>query len=170
MLSRSRSALAAGAAVLVLGVTAAGASAAGPTTYTGTVTAGTGHHATLRADVSVLLTGFFAPVPSGVLPAGTFTAAFTGTNCVHAKRCLTGTVTGHWSTKRVLPDVGNTVTLNGAGRLTGLGRVTLTGTGQGPGLIASAQPILTVRLRTPSRGSVRVTALAPAVPGFTSFF
>lgn len=170
MVSRRQSATVLIAATFALGVTAQAAGASAPTTYTGTVTSGTGHHAGLRADVSVLLAGFFAPVPSGVLPAGTFTAAFTGTNCVHSKRCLTGTVTGHWSTKRTLPDVGNTVTLNGGGRLTGLGRITLTGTGQAPGLIASAQPILTVRLRTPGRGSVRVTALAPAVPAFTSFF
>ncbi len=141
----------------------------GSTRFTGPVTGATGHFRHLRAQVRITLTARFAPVPSGSPPAGTFSADVAGTRCTVPRRCLTGRLTGTWSTRRTLPDVGSSVKLSGRGRLTGVGEVAMSAIGQGPGNIAVGHPTLEVRLRAKD-GVVRLATKAPAVPGFTPFF
>jgi hypothetical protein len=151
-----------------LGTAGAGA-ASGQRTFAGSATGGTGAYRHLHAGVRIALAGFFAPVPSGSPPAGTFIADLVGSKCSPPKRCLTGRLTGNWRTRLRNPDAGSTVTLTGAGTLTGLGAVTMTATGHGPGYIAAGRMTLTARLKN-RHGSVSIAATGPQVPGFTAFF
>lgn len=156
-------------AVAALALAAAPAGAAGPTTFTGHAGSGHGRFAGVHARVTIVLTGFFMPVPSGARPAGTFTADVRGSGCAARPRCMTGRVTGTWTTSATLPDAGDAVALTGRGRLKGLGRVRVTATGQAPGNIASGP--LTLRARVQGHGGrLRVRATGPTVPGFTAFF
>lgn len=154
--------------LLATAIAPAASVASGPVTYDGTVTAASGRVAAQQGrHVTVTLTGFFVPVPSGVDPFGTFAAVV---RCVPpGNRCPAGTVKGSWGTKRTLPDTGAAVTLKGRGHLRRLGIVKARGGVHGPGNIGAGQPVLTLRLRG-HHGKLTITATAPTVPGFTPIF
>jgi hypothetical protein len=166
----------------------AGAVAFGPPpptrSYAGRIVAGTGAYAKVAARMTVSL----ALVKTGeaksphlqaekmLLPLYAVMISFRGAKChTHAHRArkclvLTGTLHGEAEeeTSRVpVSDQPERIrVISSSGTITGLGAVTATGSFEGTGFVPKGTRSLRLEILT-KRGTVRVTANGPLVPGFT---
>jgi hypothetical protein len=82
---------------------------------------------------------------------------------------LNGQIHGTWSSSfgtPPIPDAGRTQTLNGAGRLRGLGRAELSGTLHTPGFITTGTTTGSLTLTVP-HGTIHLVLTGPPQPGFS---
>jgi hypothetical protein len=142
-------------------------------TYLGRIVAGTGAYAKIAARMTVALA---LVKKKSLLPLYAVMITFRGAKChtqAHrARKCLmlTGTLHGEAeeATSRVpVSDQPERIRISSSsGSITGLGAVTATGSFEGTGFVPKGARSLRLEILT-KRGTVRMAANGPLVPGFT---
>jgi hypothetical protein len=131
--------------------------------FTGSLRGGTGSLAGARDALEVRLQ------PAGRTGARRLTLWILSTGCRASDGCihLSGSLRGHLTQVRTLPDVGRRYTISASGSLRPVGAITAAGTVAGTGNINFGFESLRLTM-TGRRGSARLYARSSRVPAFTS--
>lgn len=133
-----------------------------PEMFTEQIVGGTGAYAHWTGHESMELNLWPATgISDG--PHGTFTFI---EDTSHAVSPLHGTIDGTIKQQLGMPDAGVVYALKGSADLAGLGRVNVTGTLHGVGMIAQGQASGTLTINN-AHGSVTVSMVGPIQPGFS---